>query len=174
MSNPDPYPWVFWPPNVTPRSVRILSHRSPRTAGQIPMGHEYPQVWSGEFVDVWQGCVPNTLIILTHHQPLPCTKSKMEGSFDTSCTKCDHGGIWHITTTSFTWNTRPNHSQHIPPSKMSICARFQGSCCLPVCHLHYYLSPSKLSICPWFWEQLLFATTTTLENEQCMLIFEGI
>jgi len=52
MSNPDPYPRVFWPPNVTPRSVRILSHRSPGTVGQIPMGHEYPQVWSGEFVDV--------------------------------------------------------------------------------------------------------------------------
>ena len=81
MSNPDPYPQVFWPPNVTPRSVRILSHRSLGTAGQIPMGHEYPQVWSGEFVDVWQGCVPNTLIILTHDitDPSLARKARWKG-----------------------------------------------------------------------------------------------
>ena len=36
--DPDPYPRVFWALNVTPRSVKILSHGSPGAASQKPMG----------------------------------------------------------------------------------------------------------------------------------------
>ena len=37
-SDPDLYPRVFWVLNVTPRSVKILSHGSPGAASQKPMG----------------------------------------------------------------------------------------------------------------------------------------
>ena len=40
--DPDPYPWVFWAPNVTPRSVKILSHGSPRAVSQKPVGQQVP------------------------------------------------------------------------------------------------------------------------------------
>jgi hypothetical protein len=38
VGDPDPYPRVFWVPNVTPGSVKILSHGSPGSVGQKPMG----------------------------------------------------------------------------------------------------------------------------------------
>jgi hypothetical protein len=40
--DPDPYPRVFWAPNVTPGSVKIFSHGSPGAASQKPMGQWVP------------------------------------------------------------------------------------------------------------------------------------
>jgi gag-polypeptide of LTR copia-type len=42
VGNPDPYPRVFWAPNVTPGSVKIFSHGSPGAASQKPMGQRVP------------------------------------------------------------------------------------------------------------------------------------